>query len=377
MGQDIISKENVPDFDRSPLDGYAYIADDAMNASNESPVSLKIAGEIPAGHIPDSKVLPGTAIKISTGAPIPENADVITRYEDTVLNGGYVKLSAHLKSGCNIIVAGADVKSGDTVATKGTVVNSELIGLLASTGIIQLPVFKKAKIAIFSTGSELIDISEPLVKGKIRNSSIYSLSSLCHNLGVIPVTLGTVRDNKNEIAERFSHALQKSDMVISTGGVSVGDYDLVKEALNLAGAQILFWRIAIKPGTPTLVAVKDGKPIICLSGNPAAALAGFDLLVIPAIKKMMGYKKYLLPKIQVLLSDDYTRTAGQRRILRARLFYKDGKLLAGLTGLQNPGILKSMIDCNILIDVPKDKGPLKAGDILYAFVIREIDNFNE
>lgn len=145
--------------------------------------------------------------------------------------------------------------------------------------------------------------------------------------------MGTVRDNKNEIAERFSHALQKSDMVISTGGVSVGDYDLVKEALNLAGAQILFWRIAIKPGTPTLVAVKDGKPIICLSGNPAAALAGFDLLVIPAIKKMMGYKKYLLPKIQVLLSDDYTRTAGQRRILRARLFYKDGKLLAGLTGL--------------------------------------------
>jgi len=375
LASNIICPENVPSFNRSPLDGYALIAEDTLSVAKGQKITLKVLEEVLPGGVPFSKVLPGTAVKVLTGSLLPEGANTVVRFEDVVIRDQYIEIKQELKPYVNVVFAGEDVKINDMAAEKGTKVNGPLIGLLAAMGISQISVYNKVKVALLSTGDELVDISEPVPKGKIRNSNIYSIVALCQEKGALSLDLGVVKDRQECIREKFFQALMLGDIVISTGGVSVGDYDLVKAALIDMGADILFWKVAMKPGSPTLVAMKEGKPIICLSGNPAAAMVGFELIAFPVIKKMMGEINCLPQKCIVIMSDDYAKSGKNRRLLRGRMVLNQGQVQAKLTGSQDSCILRSMVECNLLIDIPSGKGPVAVGDKLTAFAIRMIDNF--
>lgn len=371
--QDIRAQNNVPAFNKSPLDGYALRASDTKKASPAHPLTLTVLEEVRAGFMPQQKVVPETAIKVMTGSPIPEGADVVIKYEEVKEDRNRIEVYQPLKAFANVIRTGDDIIRGELAASAGSMINPALTGLLASLGIYKVPVFPKVKVALVSTGDELLDPAEPLIPGKIYNSSLYSLEARCRELGAEPVVLGNVVDRAAAVAARIEQGLEKADVVISTGGVSVGDYDVVYDALLSIGAKIVFWKVNMKPGSPLIAAVKDNKTIIGLSGNPAAAMVTFDLMVVPMFKKMMGQKMVLPGKIKAIFLDRFDKPSPQRRLLRARLHRKNGIDFVRLTGEQGNGVLKSMVACNVLVDVPAGSGPIKTGQQINAFIIGNIN----
>jgi len=376
VSQDVQAGENSPPFDKSPLDGYALQAKDTENAGQPGGVKLHVIEEVRAGYTPTKKVTSGTAIKIMTGAPLPEGADVVVKYEDVDRTGDYIKIGHTLQAGSNRIHAGEDIVKGEAVAAKGTLLTPPFIGLLASIGIADVPVFKEVKVAILSTGDELVDPAQELQPGKIFNSNLHSLRASCLKLGVQPVSFGIVPDNEAATAERITEALQETDIVITTGGVSAGDYDVVLDALHKIGANILFWKVDMKPGSPIIAAEKDNKLIIALSGNPAAAFITFDLIAVPLVKKMMGLGSQLPLKVSATFVGHFDKESPQRRFLRAQIYRQSDKNYIKLTGKQSNGILKSLLSCNALIDVPAGSGRLISGQKVSAVLIGSIDEYS-
>lgn len=369
LSRDIVSNENVPPFNRSPLDGYALRAADTQGAQANKPAKLAVIEEIRAGFVAKKRVVPGTAIKVMTGAPIPEGADVVIRYEEVERNNSELLLFEPLQAGNNLVLAGEDIMQGEIIARQGDILTPPLVGLLAAIGQTQIPVFNQVKVGLLSTGDELIDPSESLRAGKIYNSNIYSLGARCKELGAEVIYFGIVPDQKELTAQRIQTALEKADLVITTGGVSVGDFDVVAAALQQIDVTMLFWQVQIKPGSPMLAAQKADKLIIGLSGNPAAALISFDLLVVPVIKKMMGCNCYMPMIIEAVLADDFAKPSSQRRFLRGKLEREYSGNKIHLAGKQSNGILKSSIGCNALIDVPAGSGPLTAGQKVTAVLL--------
>ena len=369
LSRDIKAPFSVPAFDKSPLDGYALRAEDTKAAVPDKPVILRVIEEVPAGTVPTKQVEQSQAIRSMTGAPIPEGADVVVRFEDVEEAADTIKLSQPLASGANIIPAGDDVVEGEVVASAGTRINAPLIGMLASLGISSVPVYQRVKVAIISTGDELLDPGEKRLPGKIYNSNRYLLEARCKELGAEPVYLDCVPDQETVVAESLQKALEVADLVITTGGASVGQYDVVKNAINAVGAETLFWKMGLKPGMPTVVARKDEKVIFSLSGNPAAAMITFELLAVPALKKLAGMKDVLPPKISGILVNDFKKASPQRRMIRAKWKQQDGKDLFELTGKQSNDVLKSLIEYNVLIDVPAGTPSLAVGQQVSAFVV--------
>ncbi|NLI92090.1 MAG: molybdopterin molybdotransferase MoeA [Peptococcaceae bacterium] len=370
LSENIIAKENIPPFARSPFDGYAFRAEDTSKASKGNPVILEVIEEVPAGSYPRESVVSGKAVKILTGAPIPEGADAVIKYEETEVNGNLVSIFSSFKSGENVVPAGEDVAMDEMIAPKGMVVSPPIIGLMAALGISQVPVYKRPKIAIISTGDELLDISEPLRPGMIRNSNSYTLAAYCREIGADPVILGTVGDRVEDVGAMIQRGLDEADMVISTGGVSVGDYDVVGEAVSSIGAETLYWKIETKPGSPNLAAVKDDKVILSLSGNPAAALVIFHLLGVSFIKKLAGYTDYLLPQIEVKLKHNFRKASPRRRFLRGKLVIENGTAWMEMTGGQGNGVLRSLVGCNLLAEIPAGSEPQPAGSKLKAYLLQ-------
>jgi len=369
IAQDIIAKENIPHFARSAYDGYAFKAGDTRVASKDQPVVLQVLEEIPAGYQPVKEIVSGTASKVMTGAPIPQGADTVINYEVTERVGSELSLFATYKVGANIIPAGEDIKKGQLVAAKGAMITPPVIGLLASLGISEVPVFKKPFVSVVSTGDELINIDEPLKPAKIRNSNAYSLQAYLQDLGAAARIVGTAKDRVGEVKDYIVRGLAEAEMVITTGGISVGDYDVVEEALAALGAELVFRQIEIKPGSPTLAAIKDGKVILCLSGNPASALVVFQLLGAPVIRKMSGKTGYLADKISVELMEPFPKKSPKRRFLRGILILEGGKVGVKLTGAQGNSVLSSMVGCNLLVDVPAGSGSLAIGTRLIANLV--------
>lgn len=369
LSEDLVAQENVPPFSRSPYDGYAFRAADTVTGTAEQPVFLEVIEEVPAGHAPQARLGEGQAVKILTGAPIPEGADVVEKYEVTTRKGNQVAIYASYRPGTNIIPAGEDVAEGEIVAYRGQVVDPPIVGLMAALGIVKVSVYQRPKIAIISTGDELLEVDEPLRPGKIRNSNSHTLAAYCAELGGAPIVLKTPKDRVEEIGTAIQSGMQQSQMVITTGGVSVGDYDLVQEALEYIGAEILYWQIDIKPGSPTLAAVKDGKVILALSGNPAAAMVIFQLLGFPYIRKLAGRSDYMLKEIQVTLKDGFQKPSPARRFLRGRLTYDQDRIYMESTGEQGNGILRSMIGCDVLAEIPAGSGAVSAGSKLKAYLL--------
>ncbi|MGI6451799.1 MAG: gephyrin-like molybdotransferase Glp [Desulfitobacteriia bacterium] len=370
LAKDIKAEENIPPFARSPYDGYVVRAEDTRGASQDRPVSLEVIEEVPAGYAPKKKITPGTAVKILTGAPIPEGGDAVIKFEETVAQGNRVSVFAALRADENIVPAGEDVAKGDVIACRGTVVSPPLLGLMASLGFTRVPVYQPPRIALISTGDELLDIHEPLQPGKIRNSNSYTLAAYCREIGAQPLIMGTPGDKVEEVALKLQEGLEQADMVITTGGVSVGDYDVLGEAVEYIGAQTLYWKIDIKPGAPNLTAVKEGKVILSLSGNPASALVIFHLLGVPFLKKLAGRADYLHARIAVTLLNGFRKASPRRRFLRGKLRIEKDKAFMEITGEQGNGVLRSMIGCDLLAEIPAGSGPLEAGSQLSAYLIK-------
>lgn len=369
LSKDIHASANLPPFNKSPLDGYALRAKDTEKAEPSSSVLLRVIEEVRAGYMPCEKITAGTSVKVMTGAPIPDGADAVIRFEDVKREGDLVRLYHPVKAGSNIIPSGEDVEKGETIARKGMVINPPLLGLLAAAGVNEVPVFRKVKIAIFSTGDELMEPEAKLTPGKIYDSNLHSLIASCAKLGAEPIPMGIVPDEKPAIAERLAQALEQTDLVITTGGVSVGDYDIVPDAIREIGADNIFHKIDMKPGSPMIAAKYKNKLIAGLSGNPAAAFISFDLIVVPLIKKMAGFDKKLPSKISAILSDNFNKPSNQRRFLRAKLYADKGKVFVKLTGNQSNGVLKSIVDCDALIDIPAGSGPLSAGQEVSVVIL--------
>lgn len=373
LSQDIKAKFNIPAFDRSPLDGYAMRAADIVSASQENPVYLQVIEEIAAGYVAAKSVLPGTTIKVMTGAPIPDGADVVIKYEELHRVGDDLQVCQKLKSGSNIVPAGEDVKTGEIIAARGTKITPPVLGLIASLGITEVPVYEKIRVALLSTGDELLNPGEPLKPGKIYNSNLYTLHAQCCELGIDTIPLGIVDDNQAAIAAQMQKGLQEADLVITTGGVSVGDYDLVKVAVADIGAEKLFWKVDMKPGSAMIAARKGQQLIIGLSGNPASSLVAFDLLVTPVLRKMSGLVRHLPVKTEVILAEDFGKSSPQRRFLRGSIYKQGGRDYIKLTGVQANGVLKSMVGCNVLADVPAGSSGLNAGEKLTAHIIGKLE----
>ncbi|MCC8157120.1 MAG: molybdopterin molybdotransferase MoeA [Oscillospiraceae bacterium] len=369
LAQELKAEENVPAFDRSPYDGYAFRAADTVGASQEAPVTLRILEEVPAGATPTQAVTQGTATKILTGAPIPEGADAVINYERTAFTAETVTLFAPVKSGTNIVRAGEDVKKGTVLLRPGQVVDPGAAGMLAAQGVAQPLVYRRVRVAVLSTGAELVEADAVPQPGSIRNSNAYTLSAALRQNGLEPVYLGIAGDSVEDIAALLRRGLDTCDAVVSTGGVSAGDYDLTPDAMERAGMEVLLHGVDLKPGMACAYAVKDGKPVCALSGNPASSLTNFYAIALPLLKTLAGCADAVPKPIRVTLRNGFSKSSRGTRMLRGRLVLENGAAELLLPEDQGNVVLSSTIGCNAIAIVPHGSGPLPAGTVLDGFLI--------
>ena len=367
LAQDVVAGENIPPFDRSPYDGYAFRAADTAGVSNERPVTLRILEEVPAGAVPTVTVTEGTAVKLLTGAPIPKGADAVIPYELTEFTEATVTVFSPLSSGENIVYTGEDIRKGDVLAHGGERIDPGIAGTLASQGIAAPAVYRVPKVGILSTGSELVEAADAPGPGKIRNSNRYTFEAALKALGCESVYLGIAGDSTEEICALIQKGLAECDAIVSTGGVSVGDYDLTPDAMEMAGVELLFHGVTIKPGMACAYGVYDGKPVCGLSGNPASALTNFYAIALPALRKLMGHREPLPQEIRVRLCHDFRKKSPATRFLRGKLELKEGAVFMSLPKDQGNVVLSSAIGCNVMAIVPAGSGPISAGTELRGF----------
>lgn len=367
LGETVAAQSDVPPFDRSPLDGYAFRAQDTISASAEAPVTLRVLEEIPAGSVGTRRIVQGTAAKILTGAPIPLGADCVSRFEDTVFTKETVTLNRSYRSGANICLRGEDLTAGDILSRKGSVVDAALMGTLATQNVSAPLVYRRPKAGIITTGSELCAVGDALTGGKIVNSGRYTFHGALLRAGCIPEFYGAPGDDVDEIAECFRRAAAESDLIVTTGGVSVGDYDLTPAALLSAGGEILIQNVDLKPGGKCCFGKLGTSLVCCLSGNPASSMTTFYAVALPAIRKLCGMASWALDEITVELLEDFPKKSPKTRLLRGILDISGGVIGMHITGEQGNGILHTMIGCNVLALVPPGSGPLKQGTRLTAY----------
>jgi len=369
LAEDIVAGFPLPPFCRSPLDGYALRAADTATAHEDNPITLRVTQTVYAGEVPTKPLLAGETTAVTTGAPLPEGSDSVIKFEAIRRDGDTIAISTPLRAGENVVPQGEDIARGEKALEKGTNITPAAVGLLASLGLLRVKVFKKPRVAVISTGDELLDLGEPLRPGKIYNSNLYTLSAQIREAGGTAFPIGAIPDEKTAITAALKRALLEYDMIITTGGASVGGKDLVKEAIALSGANTLFWKVGMKPGTPAVCGEKDGKLIVGLSGNPSAAMITFIMLVRPILRAMAGKRSVNLPEVSAVMEEPFRKKSSQRRLLRAVVTWKDGAYHAIPAGIQSPGALKSMVVCNSLIDIPAEHGPLQAGEKVKAVLL--------
>ena len=361
IGQDILAPRDLPPLDNSAMDGYAVRSADIKGASRESPIFLKVIEELPAGTLPRRSVTKGEAVRIMTGAPIPKGADTVVMVENTEKAGEGVRVFQGVSSGENIRRAGEDVKKGDQVISKGSLIRAAEVGMLASVGRAFVYVHQRPVVAILCTGEELVDVDEGIADHKIISSNSYTLSAQVMECGAIPLQLGIAKDDPAEIEERLRQGL-RTDVILSSAGVSVGDYDLVKDVLTGIGFQMEFWRVAMRPGQPLVFGTIGGKPIFGLPGNPVSSMICFEQFVRPSLLKMTGHKNLFRPVVEAVLKEEIRKKPGNRHFMRARVSLEGDRYVVTTTGPQGSGILSSMVEANGLVIVPEEKTEIKAGE---------------
>lgn len=369
LAEDARAVMDVPPFDRSPFDGYAFRGEDTAGASRLRPAVLSVTEEIPAGAVPAMALGPGQAAKILTGGPLPPGANATIKYEETEFADGQVRIFAPCAPGSNVARAGEDVAKGRLLIEAGRVLSPALVGLLAGQGMARAAVFARPRVAVFSTGSELLEPGQPWQAGKIYNSNTYTVSALLGQMGIDAVPGGTAADDLETISRRLTAALADSDMVITTGGASVGDYDWAYRAAQAIGAELLFWKFEMKPGGSCLGAVKDGKVLLSLSGSPGAAALALIKVGMPYLRKLCGRRDLVPESFEAVMGRDYGKKTAMARVLRGSLSFRDGRVYFNHHEGDGNGILSSLAGCDALGEIPADSPPLRAGQPVRVFRI--------
>ena len=369
LAMDVIAREDVPSFDRSPLDGYAYRAEDTKGASRDNPVTLKVIDYIPAGDVSHAPVVSGTAVRLMTGAPVPEGADCICKYEETEFTDEEVKIFCPGKSGDNIIVRGEDVKEGTVLAEAGSVIDSGLMGTLAGQNIAEPVVYKQIVAGIIATGSELVPVGTQPGPGMIIDTNEYTLTGAMERLGFAVRRYGIADDTEDAISAVLETALSECDVVLITGGASVGDYDVTPAAMEKAGIRLLFQGVDMKPGKACEYGVRDGKLVCGLSGHPSSSLTNLLLVGLAGLRKMSGMKEFMPKEIDLTLANGFRKTSKNDRVIRGTLLIEDGIAKIKVPAGQGNVMISSTIGSDLVAVIPGGSGPLKAGDRIRGYLV--------
>ena len=371
LAEDIISRDDIPAYDNSAVDGFAVKYIDVIGAEKNYPVKLNLLKEdIPAGKVSGDTIESGMCIQIMTGAPIPKGCDCVVMKEDVLKEGRDVLIFKECREGENIRFKGEDIKKGDIVLKAGKKIFPADIGILASTGTAEATVFKPPVVAILPTGDELIGINEELVLGKVRDSNSYSLSAQIKETGAGNKSCGIVKDDKELIRNSILSALDECDILLLTGGVSVGDYDYVKEMLDSIGAEFVFWRVNQRPGKPMAFLTYKDKFIFGLPGNPVSVMVCFEFYVRPLIKLFTGDAELFRKKILAKAASDFSHKLGRTDFVRVKLdFLQDGTYFKS-TGMQGSGILMSMSEADGLAIFPESSGNIEKDTEIEVFLLK-------
>jgi molybdopterin molybdotransferase len=370
LGEGLVAPHSVPPFDNSAMDGFAIRACDVADATTHHGIQLAVLETIAAGDVASGRLLPGEAARIMTGAPIPKGADAVVQSEMTMEAEGRVTVYEAAKAGKNIRRAGEDVTAGTHVLGPGCVLGAAEIGLVASLGYSAVPVHRRPRVAIISTGSELVEVDQPLAPGQIHNSNSYSLRAQCQQLGVEPDLLGIVSDEYEAIRDLLAKGLEY-DVLLTSGGVSVGEFDLVKDVQNELGVERRLWGVAMKPGKPLVFGVRNGTLVFGLPGNPVSAMVAFELFVRPALLRVMGHRKTTRPLYEARVDEDLASSDERVYVVRVRAWREGNDWRVSSTGAQGSGLLRSMVGANGLIFVPGGPRGVKAGEKVDFLLLRE------
>lgn len=375
LTEDVCADQDVPPFHRSAYDGYVLRAEDTERATQETPVMLEVKEEIAAGQVGEVQLQQNQTAKIMTGAMLPVGGDTVIMKELTTMierdGRQYVSIKRVCNVGDNISFQGEEATTGDVLLPKGYPIHPGTIGLLASLGYHQVQVGTKPLVGVMSTGSELLEVHEPLQPGKIRNSNAAMISAQIMRAGGRSKSYGTVKDNLDECLAVTRKMLDEADLVITTGGVSVGDFDYIPAILEELGASVLFNKVAMRPGSVTTVAELNGKLFFGLSGNPSACYNGMELFVRPVIRKLLHADKVYPLKAEAKLSSDFPKANPFTRFVRAKTVLLDGELLATPVGLDKSSAVISIAQSNSLVILPGGTRGYAAGDRVDVYLLED------
>ncbi len=365
LSRDIHSRVELPPFDNSAMDGYAVVSADLVAAVPDQPAALSLLETIGAGEVPTMTVQPGTCLKIMTGAPLPAGADAVVMREETEQQGERVAFLAAARPGQNIRLKGSDVHLGEMVMAAGTAIGAAQWAMLASLGQAMVPVRPRPRVAIIATGAELVDVDAPLLPGQIRDSNSFALRAAALDCAAEVVAVRRVGDSLEELTVILQELAPHCDAIVTSGGVSAGDFDPVRDVLH-RDANVLFWKIAMKPGKPLLFAEYQGVPVFGLPGNPVSVMVAWEEFVRPALLRLAGRTALARPEVRATVRGAFTSPAGRVEYVRACVTLEADDWVAAATGDQGSGRLSSMLGSNALLVVPAATTRVQPGDKLPA-----------
>ncbi len=371
LGEAVIAPHPFPPFRRSGMDGYAVRSEDLLQATPELPVSLTVIEALPSGVEPRYPLTVGKATRIMTGGMVPKGADAVVMLEMTVTEvrdgQSFVLIGKSIQAGLNVAEIGCEIRAGQSLLPAGKVIGAGETALLASCGYANVPVVRRPRVAVLSTGSELLEVDEPLAPAKIRNSNAPMLAAMLKECGAEPIMLGKVPDDVDAAQQLVRQGLQTCDMLLTSGGVSVGDYDVMVDVLAGPNVELLFNKVSMRPGSPTSAAKASGKLIVALSGNPGACFVGFHLFVRPALQAMQQEESPSRLGFKAFLGENFPKINAYRRYIRARTELRDGTVWVTPTGDDKSSLMTTIVDADCLIEIPPLKEGLEKGQLVTAW----------